>query len=327
MDIGIDFGFFKNRIRGSIDYFDRSSEGLLFAVPQPLSSGALSVLQNTATMYNKGYELQLNADVIRYKDLTFNMNVNLSTVKNRITKMPESVPEFIDGTKKYMAGASRYDYWLRTYYGVDPTDGAALYLANNTAPSTNRRLIVNKNGGTDTVTTLLSNGKFEYQGSAIPDLYGSFSPTISYKGITLNALFTFQIGGQTYDANWAGLMSAGTYGGALSTEVLRRWQKPGDITDVPRMDNGRLVDFNGASSRWLIDASYLNIHAINLSYDLPKKLANRINLINAQIFISAENLSFSSKRTGLNNQQAFTGVTSNAYPPAKIITTGLTLNL
>jgi hypothetical protein len=327
MDIGIDFGLFKNRITGSFDYFDRRSEDLLFAVPQPLSSGALTVNQNTATMYNKGVELQLNADVIRYKDLVFNMNVNLSTVRNKITKMPESVPEFINGTKKYAVGASIYDYWLRSYYGVDPTDGAVLYVANSTAPGATRRLIVNKAGGTDTVTTAISNGKFAFQGTAIPDLYGSFSPTISFKGLSVSAIFTFQVGGKTYDATYAGLMSAGTYGGALSTEILRRWQKPGDITDVPRMDAGRTVDFNGASSRWLIDASYFNIRAINLSYNLPKTLATRINVSNAQFFVSAENLSFSSKRKGLNNQQAFSGVTFNAYPPARILTTGLTLNL
>jgi hypothetical protein len=241
--------------------------------------------------------------------------------------MPESVPEFITGTKKYAVGASIFDYWLRSFYGVDPTDGAALYVAQSTAPGTTRRLIANKAGGMDTVTTAISNGKFEFQGTAIPDLYGSFSPTISFKGISLTAIFTFQIGGETYDANWAGLMSTGTYGGALSTEILRRWQKPGDITDVPRMDAGRLVDFNGASSRWLIDASYFNVRAVNLSYELPKTLLSKINVAGAQVFVSAENLSFGSKRKGLNNQQAFSGVTSNAYPPARIITSGLTLNL
>ena len=326
-DVGIDFSLFKNRISGAIEYYDRRSVDLLFAVPQPLSSGLLTTNQNTATMYNKGFELQLSADIIRTKDITWNMNVNLSTVKNRITKMPAEVPEFITGTKKYAVGASIFDYWLRTYYGVDPADGAALYVANNTTAGATRRLINNKSGGVDTVTTSNANGKFNFEGSAIPDLYGSFSPTITYKGISLTALFTFQMGGKTYDANFAGLMSSGTYGGAVSTEILKRWQAPGDVTSVPRMDAGRTVDFNGASSRWLIDASYINIRAVNVSYNLPKKLAGNMKLNNAQIFVSAENMAFFSKRKGLNNQQAFSGVTSNAYPPARILTAGLTLNL
>ncbi len=326
-DVGIDFSLFKNRISGSIEYYNRQSADLLFAVPQPLSSGVLTFNQNTATMYNKGYELQLTGDVIRYRDIIWSMNVNLSTVKNRITKMPATVPEFITGTKKYAVGASIFDYWLRSYYGVDPTDGAALYVANNTAPGATRRLINNKSGGMDTVTTSIANGKFNFQGTTIPDLYGSFTQTVSFKGISLSALFTFQIGGKTYDNNFAGLMSTGTYGGALSNEIVKRWQNPGDITTVPRMDAGRLVDFNGGSSRWLIDASYINIRAVNLSYNIPKKFAARIKITNAQIFLSAENVAFFSKRRGLNNQQAFSGVTSNAYPPARILTTGLTLNL
>jgi hypothetical protein len=142
----------------------------------------------------------------------------------------------------------------------------------------------------------------------------------------LSALFTFQIGGKSYDANYQGLMSSGTYGGALHTDILKRWQKPGDETYVPRLDAGRTTDFNATSSRWLVDASYLNIRTVSLAYDLPKSLVTRLNITNSQFFISAENLSFFSKRQGLNNQQAFSGVTSNAYPPAKIITAGITLN-
>jgi hypothetical protein len=325
-DIGVDFGFFKNRLSGSVEYYNRVSADLLFAVPQPLSSGVLTVTQNTATMYNKGIEAQISADVIRMKNFTWNTNVNLSTVVNRITKMPQTVPEFITGTKKYAVGHSIFDYWLRTYYGVDPADGAALYLPASTSTTTGRRLINNKNGGIDTVTIIASNGLFEYQGSSIPDLYGSFSQSFSFKQLTLSALFTFQIGGKSYDANYQGLMSSGTYGGALHTDILKRWQKPGDETYVPRLDAGRTTDFNATSSRWLVDASYLNIRTVSLAYDLPKSLVTRLNITNSQFFISAENLSFFSKRQGLNNQQAFSGVTSNAYPPAKIITAGITLN-
>ncbi len=326
-DVGIDFSLFKNRLNGTIEYYYRTSADVLFSVPQPLSSGALSLNQNTALMFNKGIEIQLNGDVVKNKNFTWNMGVNLSTVINQVTQMPPSIPEFVTGTKKYAVGYSIFDYWLRSYYGVDPTDGAALYAAQNTAASATRRLITNKNGGVDTVTTSISNGKFEYQGSTIPDFYGSFTQSVTYKQFTLSALFTFQVGGLTYDGNYAGLMSSGTYGGAIHTDMLNRWQKPGDITNVPRLDAGRTVDFNGASSRWLIDASYFNIRTINLAYSLPKSLTNKMKVNNGQFFISLENAMFSSKRVGLNNQQAFSGVTSNAYPPARIFTAGITLNL
>lgn len=326
-DIGVDFGFFKNRINGSLEFYNRTSADLLFAVPQPLSSGALTVNQNTATMYNRGVELQLNGDIVRGKDITWNMGVNLSTVTNRITKMPASVPEFITGTKKYAAGNSIFDYWLRSYYGVDPTDGAALYVAENTTPGATVRVLTNKEGKSDTVTTAIANGKFAKHGSSIPDLYGSFTQSIRYKDFTLSALFTFQIGGKTYDALYQSLMSSGNYGGALHVDIQKRWQKPGDVTDVPRMDAGRTADFGPTSSRFLVDASYLNIRTINLSYNLPKSLVSKMKVNNGQFFVSVENVAFFSKRKGMNNQQAFSGVTSNAYPPARVFTAGFTLNL
>jgi hypothetical protein len=227
-------------------------------------------------MYNRGFELQLNGDIVRYRDFTFNLNVNASTVKNEITKMPESVPSFISGTKQYEKGSSIFEYWLRSYYGVDPADGSALYVSANTSTTAARRVIQNKDGGMDTVTTNINNALFEYHGTAIPDLYGSFAPTLTFKQISINVLFTFQLGGLTYDALYASLMGNGTYGGALHTDILNRWQKPGDVTNVPRMDAGRATDFNaGTSTRWLVDASFLNIRSMNVAYQLPKSLLSK----------------------------------------------------
>ncbi|MEO7983930.1 MAG: SusC/RagA family TonB-linked outer membrane protein, partial [Bacteroidota bacterium] len=326
-DIGIDFSIVKNRVSGSFEYYNRVSSDLLFAVPLPLSSGLLSYTQNTATMNNKGVEARVSADVFKTKNFTWNTTINISTVKNEITKMPSTVPEFITGTKKYAVGHSIFDYWLRTYYGVDPADGAALYVADNKILATNRRIITNKSGGQDTVTTNVANGKFEYQGGAVPKYYGSILQSFSFKQVTLSALFSFQKGGKTYDALYQSLMSSSGYGGALHPDALKRWQKVGDITNVPRMDAGRATDFNATSSRWLTDASFFNIRSVSLSYDLPQSLISRFRVTNAQFFLSAENVAFFSKRRGMNNQQAFSGVTSNAYPPARIVTIGLTLNL
>jgi TonB-linked SusC/RagA family outer membrane protein len=325
-DVAVDFSLFKNRVSGSFEFYNRTSRDLLFAVPQPLSSGALTVNQNTATLFNRGIEANLNVDIIRTKSFTWNTNINASTVLNQITKMPATVPEFITGTKKYSVGASIFDYWLRTYYGVDPSDGAALYLAANKTSATGRRFIANVSGGIDTVTTLVANGKFEYNGSVIPKLYGSVSQSFRYKNFTLSGLVTFQLGGLTYDGLYQALMGQPNYGGALHKDILKRWQNEGDKTNIPRMDAGRGTDFNATSSRWLIDASYLNIRNINLSYTLPKSFLSKMKLSGGQIFVSAENVAFFSKRKGMNNQQAFSGVTSNAYPPARIISSGFSLN-
>jgi hypothetical protein len=179
------------------------------------------------------------------------------------------------------------------------------------------------------LTTNIGNGKFEYHGGSIPDFYGSFTQSFTFKDVSLTALFTFQKGGKTYDGLYQSLMSAGNYGGALHEDILNRWQKPGDITNVPRMDAGaqRATDHNATSSRWLTDASFLNLRALTLSYNLPASLTSRLGISNSQFFVSGENLFFSSKRRGMNNQQAFSGVTSNAYPPARVISAGISVNL
>ena len=325
-DIGLDFGLFDGRLNGSIEWYNRTSSDLLFDVPTPLSSGALSLTQNTATLYNRGIEVAINGDIVRSRNFTWNMGVQFTTVRNQITKMPESVPEFITGTKKYAVGASLFDYWLRSYYGVDPDDGAVLYKAQNTSAA-DVRLKSNKDGGIDSVTTNINNALFEYQGGVIPDFYGSMTQSFSFYGFTLSALFTFQSGGLTYDAAYQTLMSSGTYGSAVHKDILNRWQNPGDETNVPRMDNGQTQNFNAQSSRWLIDASYFNIRTITLNYALPRSFLSKYKIAGASVFVSGENVAFFSKRRGMNNQAAFSGITNSAYPPARIISGGINLNL
>ena len=326
LNVGVDFTVLGNRLNGSVDYFRRSSSDLIFAIPQPLSSGVLTVIQNAASVKNSGVELHLNGDVMRTKLFTWNMTLNISTLNNKITEMPGTVPEFVAGTKRYAEGKSVFEFWLPAYYGVDSADGTALYKAANRTTSANRRIKTNKSGGSDTLTTLASNALFEYYGTSIPDFYGSIGQSLTYKGFTLTGLFTFQIGGKTYDANYQSLMSSGTYGSALSSDIDQRWKARGDNTSIPRVDAGRTTDFDASSSRWLIDASYLNIRMVSLAYNLPLTFISRWNLSTARFFVTGENLGFFSKRKGLNNQQDFGGVTSNAYPPATIISVGITIN-
>ena len=320
-DAGLDFGLFKNRLTGSFEYFHRATDGLLFDVPLPLSSGVLTFPMNVGAMYNEGYELQLAGDVVKTSDFKWNLNVNATTFKNEITKLPPGQDRIISGTKQLEVGHSVYDYWLRDWYGVDPDDGSALYRANTWNPANSR---VTKGG--DTVTTVISNAKYHYEGTAIPDVFGGVTSTFSYKNFDLGVQFTYQIGGLTYDDSYAGLMTP-DYGSAVHVDVLKRWQKPGDVTDVPRMDYGRRTDFGGSSDRWLIDASHLNLRSINLGYNLSPAMASRIKVQNARFFLSGENLYMFSKRQGMNPLQAFTGISNNGYVPARTLSAGLNITL
>ncbi|HTE25143.1 SusC/RagA family TonB-linked outer membrane protein [Flavitalea sp.] len=331
VDVGVDFALFKNRISGSVEYFYRETDGLIFDVPQPLSNGgttggALTITQNIGSLWNKGLEVQLNGDIIRSKNFTWNMNINFTTFKNRITKMPQGRKEIIDGTKKLMEGQSIYDFWLRHYYGVDPTDGAALY-AYNTYNAANSRILDNGKGGKDTVTTDINNAKFFYTGtSAIPDFYGSVANTFSYKGFDLTFVLTYQVGGQVYDGSYAGLMHSGTYGSGLHTDMLGRWTKPGDITNVPRLDNSKITIYGAQSDRWLTSASYVSINNVNLGYNFPAKWLSNIKATGARIYLSAENVYFFSKRKGMNVNGNFSGTTGDTYNAARVLTAGINFN-
>lgn len=317
-DVALEFGLF-NKISGTLEYFKRESANLLFDVPLALSSGSESTPQNIGTMYNKGFEISLDFDVIKNENFKWKTSVNASTIENKFTKLPQE--EIVTGSKKYMVDRSIYDYWLKDWYGVDPSDGSALYVANEDAIIANGADIRTIDG--NILTTNQANAEYHYAGSAIPDLTGSVFNSLTYKNFNLGFLFTYQIGGETLDYNYQSIMSSGTYGTALSTDILKRWQNVGDITDIPRMDASQTTNFNATSDRWLVDSSYLNLKQISLSYGLPSDLLSQIGVSTAQLYVSAENVVSFNARQGMNVQQSFNGTTSNVYTPSRIVSLGL----
>jgi TonB-linked SusC/RagA family outer membrane protein len=320
--IGLDYGIF-NRFVGTIEYYNRESVDLLFAVPLPVSSGILSETRNIGAVSNSGIEFRIASDIVQTKDFNWNLDLNFSTVKNVIKKLPDDQQEIISGTKKLMEGRSIYDFWLRQWYGVDPDDGRALYFADDTQAASDIRII-----GSDTLTTDRANALYAYSGTAIPDLFGGITNTFRYKNLELSVLISYQIGGEVYDGSYANLMAIGSYGGAFHSDILNRWQQQGDVTDVPRLDQGDPTNLNAATStRWLVDASYLNLRAINLYYNLPKSIAQKLSMQNVRAYVSAENLGLLSARKGMNVNQFYSGTTGNYYSPARTITLGLNVTL
>jgi TonB-linked SusC/RagA family outer membrane protein len=322
-DIAVDFSFFKGRFRGAVEYYNRKTDGLIFQVPNPLTSGLDNRTENIGSMFNSGFEVSLDGTVLKSNSFSWDININASTIKNEITSLPQ--PEIITGTKKYTVGSSIFDYWLRDWYGVDPADGYALYVADPLlAPVGDVSLRV-ING--IIVTTDQNKSQYHYAESSLPDLFGSFTNSFKYKGLQLDVLFTYQLGGKTYDSNYQALMHTGNnYGSALSVDILNRWQKPGDVTDVPRMDVNRNTQSSAASDRWLIDSDYLSLRQVNLSYNMPKDLVSKIGVDGMKLFVNGENLILFTKRIGMDPSQNFNGTTQNRFSPSRIISLGLNLN-
>ncbi|HET7899457.1 MAG TPA: TonB-dependent receptor, partial [Flavisolibacter sp.] len=288
LNAGVEFSLFKDRLSGYVQYYNKVSSGLVFAVPQPLSdggtpSGAYSIWQNIGSMYNRGFEASLTGAVITGKKFGWQMTVNASTLQNRITKMPETNKEIISGTKKLSVGHSIYDYWLIGYKGVDPANGDALYELDPSKPFAGGFPddYPDKNINGVNYTTTTSRAKYDYRGSAIPDLYGSWRNEWRYKNFSLDMLCTFQVGGLAYDNIYASMMQP-SFGQSMASDIEKRWQNTGDQTDVPRLDYGRTGDFYGSSDRWLISATSLTVNNINLNYSFNSSVLQRLKIAGLQ---------------------------------------------
>lgn len=320
-NLGIDFSLASNRLQGSLEWFNRVSDNLLFDVPLPISTGYATYWDNIGTMKNSGVELQLGYNVVRKRDFNYRIDINISHFKNEITKLPPGQTEngIVTGTKKLMVGHGIYDFWLREYAGVDASTGDALYYKD----------VLDANGkatGARTVTNVFNEGSYGFHGSAIPDVTGGVTNSFRYKNFDLSILTTFSYGSLFYDGNYASIMHRGSAGTAFSKDILDRWQKPGDITTVPRLQNA-IAGQDGGSTRWLVDGSYVNIKNITLSYTLSNDIAERVALKGLQVFFNVDNAYLFTAKKGMDPQRSFAGTADATYTPFRTVTVGFTANL
>lgn len=319
-DIGLDFAI-ANKFSGSLEYFNRQSADLLFNVPLSLTTGITSITRNTGTMQNQGIEFNIAGDVYKRGNFTWNVNFNISTYTNRFKELP--FDELITGTKKLVVGRGIFDFWLRDWWGVDPQTGEGLYRVDEYDENNAAHRII----GSDTLTSVINQARFHFNGTAVPDFFGGINNSFRYKNWSASILLSYSVGGQFYDGTYASLMSADPNGRASHVDLLNRWQQPGDITGVPRMDVTTAAQSDGASDRWLVDASYLNIRSVNLSYTFDKSTLERLKIKGATVYLAGENLGWWSQRRGMFVSGTFSGTSSNVFTPARNFTLGVNLNL
>ncbi|MDR1527131.1 MAG: SusC/RagA family TonB-linked outer membrane protein [Dysgonamonadaceae bacterium] len=335
-DVALEFGLF-NRLTGSLELFQKKSKDLLFDVSQPTSTGIASISDNIGDVVNKGVELGLDFTFLKTKDWTASIGINATLLKNKILRLPDEMREngHIDGSKKWMEGYSRYEFWLRQWYGVDPANGNGLYYLDTekyneqdeTLTTTVKNTVVELDG--KTLTNNYSYAKFDYSGSSIPNLYGGVNLNLGYKDFSLQAVFSYSLGSKVLDTSYAGLMATGEYGYAMHTDIQDAWKKEGDITTVPRMDFTAAHNTNinqSYSTRWLVSGDYLNFRSLNLSYSVPAQLISAAQIRSLNVNLGAENLFLLTARQGLNPQGYYTGLVYNDYKPARIFTLGVNLS-
>ena len=315
LNIGLEGALFDQLIRFSVEYYNKKTVDMLLDYPMPTSSGFNGYLANVGDMRNTGVEAEVTIAPFRKGDFRWDITFMGSTVNNKVLHLTSESPEIINGVRIIKEGYPLNTFYMAKSAGVDPATGAQLYWSYKTDDNGD------KIEGSDFITSNYSdanNHKYFFD-SRIPDLYGSISTNLSYKGLDLSVLTTYSIGGNVYDGSYSGTMNVTYPSSTWHKHALRRWQKPGDITDVPRVE---LNASFASNDRFLIDASYFAIKNITLGYTLPKKWMRSIGLSNIRVFTSVDNLKLWSHLDGMDPQYNFSGGTDYAYAPNKTWTLG-----
>lgn len=313
-NVALDFGFLKNRITGSFEYYSKESVDLLFDMPLAPSTGNSLITTNIGSVKNSGYEFIVNTVNVHTDDIYWTSTFNISTNKNKLTKLPQE--EIIQGTKKWMVGKSIYDFFIQEYAGVDVQTGEALWYMD----------VEDAEGNiTKETTNVYGDADRYYQGSSLPDFTGGFGTYFKYKNFDLNAQFNYSIGGQLYDYSYAGLMgSLESAGQQLSVDIKDRWQNPGDITDVPKLFNGN-NDYNATSTRFLFDNDYLRLKALTIGYNIPESFLKKYNITKCRFYFQADNLWTVASLKGLDPEQNLAGTTDSRSNIMKTVSFGINL--
>ncbi|REC80186.1 SusC/RagA family TonB-linked outer membrane protein [Chryseobacterium elymi] len=277
-NVGFDFGFFKNRLTVSADYYNKKTEDLIYNIPLSSAQGLASYVDNIGTLVNRGFEFAVNADIFKGGRDQFNLSIgaNLSTLHNEITSLYGGDVNTALQTTRVGEGARTW--YLRKWAGVDPSNGDPLWYIN----------------GVDGETTNNYNiAKQAVQGSFLSTIFGGGNISMSYKGIGLDAQLTYGFGGKIYD-NWANYtMSDGQYTANYSgyADQLDYWTPTNTDAANPKpifgLGNKRA---NQASTRFLYDSDYLRLSNARLSYAFTREFLNGSGLNSVQIFVMGTNM-------------------------------------
>ena len=316
LNIGLEGSLFDSRLRFNVEYYYKKTTDMLLNYPMALSTGFSGYNANVGDMRNQGLEMELVFSPIKTKDLRWDISWMGSTVSNKVLKLTQESPEIISGVRIIKEGYPLNTFYMAKSAGVDPATGAQLYWSYEKDEDGNRI------DGTDFITddyADAANHKY-FLGSRIPDLYGSIGTNVSWKGLDLSVLTTYSIGGKVYDSMYNSSMNLWYLSSTWHSHALRRWQQPGDVTDVPRIE---IAGSNTTNDRYLINASYFAIKNITLGYTLPKNIISKAGMQNVRVFTSVDNLALWSHLDGMDPQYNFSGGTDYAYAPNKTWTLGL----
>ena len=312
-DIGIDFGFFNNRITGSVDVYTKNNSNLLLYVTVPTSSGFGSILQNLGKVDAKGLDFDLSTVNVDLKGFQWSTNFNFALTRNKVKELYNGL-QFItvNRTRDIQVGQPLNIYYYYKYAGVNPADGRPLYLDKN-----------------NNLTYNPVEGDQKNVGDTNPKFFGGFGNTFTYKGLSLDVLFQYQYGNSAQITAGQVLEAGGAGSDNQLVSQLNSWSTPGQITSNPRPYANfevNVYDPTNFTSRYIQTASYIRLKNVTLNYKLPSSLTKKIGIPSVSVFVQGVNLTTFTNYRGQDPENS-TNNNLNSYPNPKSITGGITLDL
>lgn len=308
-NIGLRLRFF-DRIGADIDFYNKKTTNMLMLVPQSYATtGEGYRWENIGAMVNRGFEVNVNADVLRLKDFTWNVSANFSYNKNKLVELYNGVQEYVNSTTgiKYVVGHPVSEFYLNRYAGVNPANGDALWYTKDGEITTEYK-------ESDKVMT----GKTYDAPWA-----GGFGTALSWKGLTLSAQFSWMADKWVVNNDRFFEESNGLYTAYNQSKRLLydRWKNPGDITDIPRHGVTPQLD-----DRFLENASFLRLKNLTLAYNLPQLWLRKSNFFtSARVYLQGQNLLTFTGFSGLDPEVA-SNVYQAQYPASRQFTLGVELS-
>ena len=336
--LGLDASLWENRLHFTIDIYSKKTDNILYNVPTTGLVGVTHIYRNIGKMDNKGIEVSIGGDIIRSKDFTWSLDLNIGHNANKLTDIYRQYdpttgkliakPVIINDGSSISGSAKRIleiGYPIDTYYmpewaGVDRETGKPMWYKDDA-------------NGNKVSTSNYAEAKYYKLGSAAPKVFGGISTSLRWKEFDLSATFGYSLGGQIYNYSRQEYDSDLAYADRNQMALQKgwsRWQKKGDITTHPRVLYNNKDAGQKASSRYLENSSFFKLRSLALGYNfaLPQ-----LKVQNLRLYLNAENLFTITKYSGVDpelpaSDGAVMGTTGpGVYPPVRRFVIGLNLSL
>ncbi len=314
-NVGIDLSVLNSRLNFTLDGYYKYTTNLLMSVPLPAPNP--NITRNEGEMSNWGLEFAVSSVNIDKGGFRWNTDFNISMNRNKLEKLTlQQVYNYIkpsDIQSEYVVrmtpGMPLSQFWGYKSKGVDPETGMMIYEDRD------------GNGKiTDSDKTWI--------GDPNPDFTFGMTNNFSYKGFNLSFLITGSVGNDIYNASRVD-MEGMVNGYNQTTATLRRWQIPGQITDIPKSNEMYNVK---VSSRWIENGSYLKVKNITLSYDFTGPKLKRLNITRIRPYVTLDNMITFTKYSGYDPEMSqwanaiHFGIDWGTYPCVKTVTFGVNVD-